>query len=90
MDIEEEDLTVSGHRTSETSKRAKEKLVQEDDDKKRKVNGLKSEAEDKSKDIKKEIEDVDMDKGADKNAEVNGSDSEDDNVSLLVIYCNWF
>lgn len=90
MDIEEEDLTVSGHRTSETSKRAKEKLVQEDDDKKRKVNGLKSEAEDKSKDIKKEIEDVDMDKVADKNAEVNGSDSEDDNVSLLVIYCNWF
>ncbi|CAG5127144.1 unnamed protein product, partial [Candidula unifasciata] len=69
-----------------------EKFVQDEDDKKRKVNGLKSEAEEKSKDIKKEIEDVDMDKGGEKNAEVNGSDSEDDNDRYTLFYCNttWY
>lgn len=74
MDIDEDEANVNVQRTSETSKRAKDKAAHEEDDsKKKKMNGIKHEPEENSKGGKKDDDD-------DEKAEKPGTENEDDNV----------
>ncbi|CAL1533075.1 unnamed protein product [Lymnaea stagnalis] len=92
MDIDDEESTVNVHRTSENSKRAKEKAAQDEENKKKKVNGVKAEPEDTNKSGKKDDDNMDVDKPEKVGGAAAGVDNDDDHDRYTLFYCNstWY
>lgn len=80
MDVDEEESTVNVHRTSENSKRAKEKAAQDEESKKKKVNGVKAEPDETNKGGKKDDDSMDVDKPEKFGGAATGADNDDDHV----------
>ncbi|GFR95892.1 paired amphipathic helix protein Sin3a, partial [Elysia marginata] len=100
MDLDEEENAVNGQRTSETSKRAKDKSTGgattsstsgdggDEKSKKKGMNGVKKEP----KEEPGAGEDGEEDKGGEKTEESGGAAEDDDNDRYTLFYCNttWY